>query len=113
MEASTSAGSGSPACLRGCTSTIRSNHSTASRKPAPAAANECMSKPPAHPPHDLSLTWPDSASARVLMHQRRMRTDFDLDRHVAETPQALEAALVGCRRQRVVGYDRDHGRAVA
>src|SRR5882724_9300623 len=45
--------------------------------------------------------------------QRRMRTELDLDRHMAETSQAVEAALVGRRRQRVVGDDGYHRRAMA
>src|SRR5712691_3455480 len=45
--------------------------------------------------------------------QRRMRTELDLDRHMAETPQAAQAALVGRRWQRVVGNDGYHRRAMA
>src|SRR6266700_398885 len=45
--------------------------------------------------------------------QRRMRTELDLDRHMAETSQAPQAALVGRRRQRMVGNDGYHRRAMA
>src|SRR3954449_7167674 len=38
---------------------------------------------------------------------------FDLDRDVAQAAQALEAALVGRRRQRIVGDDRDDRGAMA
>src|ERR1700704_1189089 len=45
--------------------------------------------------------------------QRRMRTELDLDRHVAETSQAPQAALVGRRRQRMVGNDGYYRSAMA
>ncbi len=45
--------------------------------------------------------------------QRRMRTELDLDRHMAETSQAAQAALVGRRWQRVVGNDGYHRRTMA
>ena len=42
-----------------------------------------------------------------------MRTGLYLDRHMAEAAQAAEPALVGRRRQRMIGYDRDHRGAMA
>src|SRR5258707_12941114 len=48
------------------------------------------------------------------MHRpRRMRTNFHLVRRGAETPQATQPALVDRWRQRIAGYQRDHGRAMA
>ena len=42
-----------------------------------------------------------------------VRASLDLDRDVAETCQVSEPALVGGRRQRVIGNDRDNRRPMA